>query len=33
LAYLDAVEAGREPADPRLAEAWLRAEHELQRAL
>jgi len=32
-AYLDAVEAGREPADPRLAEAWLRAEHELQRAL
>ena len=32
-AYLDAVEAGREPADPRLAVEWLRAEHELQRGL
>ena len=31
--YLDAVEAGREPADPRLAAAWLRAEHARQRAL
>jgi glyoxylase-like metal-dependent hydrolase (beta-lactamase superfamily II) len=32
-AYLDAVEASREPADPRLAVEWLRAEHELQRGL
>ena len=32
-AYLDAVEAGREPADPRLAVEWLRAEHALQRLL
>jgi hydroxyacylglutathione hydrolase len=31
--YLDAVEAGREPEDPRLAVAWLRAEHARQRAL
>src|SRR6516225_6993395 len=31
--YLDAVEAGREPEDPRLAEEWLRAEHARQRAL
>lgn len=27
LAYLDALEAGRDPADPRLTEDWLRAEH------
>ena len=31
--YLDAVEAGREPADPRLAASWLRTEHDRQRAL
>jgi len=35
--YLDAVEAGRDPADERLAgpaaAAWLRAEHDRQRAL
>jgi glyoxylase-like metal-dependent hydrolase (beta-lactamase superfamily II) len=31
--YLDAVEAGREPADPRLAAGWLRTEHDRQRAL
>jgi glyoxylase-like metal-dependent hydrolase (beta-lactamase superfamily II) len=31
--YLDAVEAGREPEDPRLAEEWLRGEHARQRAL
>jgi len=31
--YLDAVEAGREPADPRLAADWLRSEHDRQRAL
>jgi hydroxyacylglutathione hydrolase len=31
--YLDAVEAGREPADPRLAAGWLRAEHDRQQAL
>ena len=29
--YLDAAEAGRDPADPRLREDWLRAEHERQR--
>jgi hydroxyacylglutathione hydrolase len=34
LAYLDAVEAGRDPADPRLAgEEWLRAEHARHRLL
>jgi hydroxyacylglutathione hydrolase len=32
LRYLDAVEADRDPADPRLREDWLRAEHERQRA-
>ncbi len=32
-AYLDAVEAGREPEDSRLAVEWLRDEHALQRAL
>ena len=31
--YLDTVEAGREPEDPRLAEEWLREEHTRQRAL
>jgi hydroxyacylglutathione hydrolase len=31
-AYLDAVEAGRDPRDPRLAEEWLRAEHDRHRA-
>jgi glyoxylase-like metal-dependent hydrolase (beta-lactamase superfamily II) len=34
-AYLDAIEAGREPDDPRLlapGAAWLRAEHARQRA-
>jgi hydroxyacylglutathione hydrolase len=31
-AYLDAVEAGRDPRDPRLAQEWLRAEHERHRA-
>jgi hydroxyacylglutathione hydrolase len=29
--YLDATEAGADPADPRLAEAWLRAEHARHR--
>jgi glyoxylase-like metal-dependent hydrolase (beta-lactamase superfamily II) len=35
VAYLDAVEAGRNPGDPRLAsaEGWLLAEHERQVAL
>jgi hydroxyacylglutathione hydrolase len=32
-AYLDAVERGREPEDPRLAVDWLRQEHDRQRAL
>ncbi len=32
-AYLDAVEAGRDVADPRLAADWLRREHERQVAL
>ena len=27
LAYLDAIEAGHDPADPRLTEDWLKAEH------
>lgn len=27
LRYLDAVQAGRDPGDPRLTEDWLRAEH------
>jgi hypothetical protein len=31
--YLDAVEAGRDPQDPRLAADWLRTEHDRQRAL
>jgi len=31
--YLDAVQAGREPRDPRLAAGWLRTEHDRQRAL
>ncbi len=31
--YLDATEAGADPADPRLAEAWLRAEHARHREL
>jgi glyoxylase-like metal-dependent hydrolase (beta-lactamase superfamily II) len=31
--YLDAVEAGRDPRDPRLAADWLRTEHDRQRAL
>jgi hydroxyacylglutathione hydrolase len=30
LAYLDAIEAGTDPADPRLSAAWLRAEHARQ---
>ncbi len=30
--YLDDLEAGRESADPRLAEPWLRQAHEAQRA-
>jgi hydroxyacylglutathione hydrolase len=30
LAYLDAVSAGADPADPRLAADWLRAEHARQ---
>jgi hydroxyacylglutathione hydrolase len=30
--YLDAVQEGREPADPRLRADWLRAEHNRQRA-
>ena len=29
--YLDATEAGADPADPRLAEGWLRAEHARHR--
>jgi hydroxyacylglutathione hydrolase len=29
--YLDAMETGRDPADPRLRADWLRAEHERQR--
>ncbi len=32
-AYLDAVEAGRDPLDPRLTQRWLRAEHDRHRAL
>jgi glyoxylase-like metal-dependent hydrolase (beta-lactamase superfamily II) len=32
LAYLDAVEAGGDIADPRLTEEWLRAEHARHRA-
>jgi glyoxylase-like metal-dependent hydrolase (beta-lactamase superfamily II) len=32
LAYLDAVEAGRDPGDPRLTEDWLRAEYAAHRA-
>jgi hydroxyacylglutathione hydrolase len=32
-AYLDAVETGQEPEDPRLAVEWLRQEHDRQRAL
>jgi len=32
-AYLDAVEAGRDPADPRLTADWLRAEHDRHVAL
>ena len=32
LAYLDAVQAGGDVADPRLTEEWLRAEHARQRA-
>jgi glyoxylase-like metal-dependent hydrolase (beta-lactamase superfamily II) len=32
LRYLDAVEAGRDIADPRLTEEWLRAEHARHRA-
>jgi hydroxyacylglutathione hydrolase len=32
VAYLDAVEAGRDPRDPRLEQEWLRAEHERHRA-
>jgi len=32
LAYLDAVQAGRDIADPRLTEDWLRTEHARQRA-
>lgn len=31
-AYLDAVEAGRDPRDPRLVVDWLRAEHDRHRA-
>ena len=30
--YLDATESGADPADPRLAEAWLRAEHARHQA-
>jgi len=30
VAYLDALERGRDPADPRLTPGWLRAEHERQ---
>jgi hydroxyacylglutathione hydrolase len=30
-AYLDAVQAGRDPRDARLAEEWLRAEHDRHR--
>jgi glyoxylase-like metal-dependent hydrolase (beta-lactamase superfamily II) len=33
VAYLDAVQSGRDPEDPRLTVDWLRAEHERQRAL
>ncbi len=33
LAYLDAIEAGTDPADPRLTVGWLRAEHARQRVL
>jgi hydroxyacylglutathione hydrolase len=33
VAYLDAVAAGREPDDARLAADWLRREHDRQRAL
>lgn len=32
-AYLDAVQAGADPGDPRLAADWLRAEHDKHRAL
>jgi hydroxyacylglutathione hydrolase len=32
LAYLDAVEASRDPRDPRLTAGWLRAEHDRHRA-
>jgi glyoxylase-like metal-dependent hydrolase (beta-lactamase superfamily II) len=32
-AYLDAVQAGREPGDPRMAADWLRTEHDRQLAL
>ena len=32
LAYLDAVESGGDPADPRLTEDWLRREHARNRA-
>jgi hydroxyacylglutathione hydrolase len=32
VAYLDAVEAGREPDDARLAVDWLRQEYDRQRA-
>ena len=31
--YLDAVQAGREPGDPRMAADWLRTEHDRQLAL
>jgi hydroxyacylglutathione hydrolase len=31
-AYLDAVEAGRDPKDPRLCVGWLAAEHDRHRA-
>lgn len=33
LAYLDAVESGRDPGDPRLAAGWLRDEHARHRSL
>ena len=33
LAYLDAVQAGRDPADPRLTADWLREEHSRHVAL
>jgi hydroxyacylglutathione hydrolase len=33
LAYLDAIEAGTDPADPRLSADWLKAEHARQLTL